>query len=163
LDWFSQLVSSSAGAELRRMIADAEPVALAGVIVTEILQGLKRDVSRLEHYLSQWEMLEPKGFSTYREAASIFRAAGSKGVAVTATDVLIAAIALEHGTTLFTMDKDFTRIASIIRLPLYVYWRYAPAKPLMRSLNSNNLRIRQAKKPDVAKRFDVQLSRWFRV
>jgi predicted nucleic acid-binding protein len=103
------------------MIADAEPVALAGVIVTEILQGLKRDVSRLEHYLSQWEMLEPKGFSTYREAASIFRAARSKGVAVTTTDVLIAAIALEHGTTLFTLDKDFTRIASIIRLPLYVY------------------------------------------
>jgi predicted nucleic acid-binding protein len=34
---------------------------------------------------------------------------------------LIAAIALEHGTTLFTLDKDFTRIASITRLPLYVY------------------------------------------
>ena len=70
--WIDFLSSSpsSAGAELRRMIADAEPVALAGVIVTEILQGLKRDVSRLEHYLSQWEMLEPKGFSTYREAAN---------------------------------------------------------------------------------------------
>jgi predicted nucleic acid-binding protein len=103
------------------MIADAEPVALAGVIVTEILQGLKRDVSCLEHYLSQWEMLEPKGLSTYRGSARIFRAARSKGVAVTITDVLIAAIALEHGTTLFTLDKDFTRIASIIRLPLYVY------------------------------------------
>ena len=45
------------------MIADAEPFALAGVIVTEILQGLKRDVGRLEHYLSQWDVLEPKGFS----------------------------------------------------------------------------------------------------
>ena len=29
---------SSAGAELRRMIADAEPFALAGVIITEILK-----------------------------------------------------------------------------------------------------------------------------
>ena len=121
--WIDFLSSSpsSAGAELRRMIADAEPLALAGVIVTEILQGLKRDVSRLEHYLSQWEMLEPKGFSTYREAASIFQAARSKGVAVTTIDVLIAAIALEHGATLFTLDKDFPRIANIIRLPLYVY------------------------------------------
>ena len=61
------------------------------------------------------------GFSTYREAAGIFRAVRAKGVAVTAIDVLIAAIALEHGATLFTLDKDFTRIASIIRLPLYVY------------------------------------------
>jgi predicted nucleic acid-binding protein len=91
------------------------------VIVTEVLQALKRDVNRLEHYLSQWGMLEPKGFSTYREAASIFRGARSKGIAVTTTDVLIAAIAVEHGTTLFTLDKDFTRIAGIIRLPLYVY------------------------------------------
>lgn len=103
------------------MIADAEPFALAGVVVTEVLQGLKRDVGRIEHYLSQWEMLEPKGFSTYREAASIFRAARSKGVAVTTTDALIAAIASEHSAALFTLDKDFTRIAAIIRLPLYLF------------------------------------------
>ena len=103
------------------MIADAEPFALAGVIVTEILQGLKRDASRVEHYLSQWGMLEPTGFSTYQEAAGIFRAARAKGIAVTTIDVMIAAIALEHGATLFTLDKDFARIASIIRLPLYVY------------------------------------------
>lgn len=55
------------------MIADAEPFALSGVIVSEILQGLKRDVDQIEHHLSQWEMLEPLGFSTYREAAAIFR------------------------------------------------------------------------------------------
>ncbi len=121
--WIDFLSSSpsSAAAELRRMIADAEPFALTGVVVTEILQGLKRDVSRLEHYLSQWEMLEPKGFSTYRKAADIFRAAGAKGVSVTTTDVLIAAIAIEHGATLFTLDQDFTRIAGTVHLPLYVF------------------------------------------
>lgn len=88
------------------MIADAEPFALAGVVVTEVLQRLKRDVGRIEHYLSQWEMLEPKGFSTYREAASIFRAARSKGVAVTTTDALIAAIASEHSAALFARSSD---------------------------------------------------------
>jgi predicted nucleic acid-binding protein len=111
---------SPAGAELRRMISDADPFALTGIVLTEILQGLKRHVSLIEHYLSQWEMLEPQGFSTYREAASIFRAARAKGVAVTTTDALIAAIASEHGAALFTLDKDFTRIARIITLPLYV-------------------------------------------
>jgi len=103
------------------MIADAEPFALAGVVVTEILQGLKRDVGRIEHYLSQWDMLEPMGFRTYREAALIFRSARAKGVAVTAIDALVAAIALEHGATLFTLDPDFSRISGIVRLPLYVF------------------------------------------
>lgn len=103
------------------MVADAEPFALAGIVVTEILQGLRRDVTRVEHYLSQWEMLEPGGFSTYRQAASIFRTARTKGVAVTTTDALIAAIASEHNATLFTLDRDFSRIAGIMRLPLYVF------------------------------------------
>lgn len=103
------------------MIADAEPFALTGVVITEVLQGLKRDVRRVEHYLSQWELLEPKGFSTYREAAVIFRAARAKGVAVTTIDALIAAITLEYGATLFTLDKDFTRIAGILHLPLYEF------------------------------------------
>ena len=121
--WIDFLSSSPslAGAELRRMIAEAEPFALAGVVVTEVLQGLKRDVSRIEHYLSQWDMLEPSGFRTYREAAVIFRSARAKGVAVTTVDALIAAIALEHRATLFTLDRDFTRIAGIISLPLYVF------------------------------------------
>jgi len=121
--WIDFLSSSpsSAGTELRRMIADAEPFALTGVVITEVLQGLKRDVRRMEHYLSQWELLEPKGFWTYREAAVIFRAARAKGVAVTTIDALIAAIALEYGATLFTLDKDFTRIAGIVHLPLYVF------------------------------------------
>lgn len=103
------------------MIADAEPFALAGVVITEVLQGLKRDVSRIEDYLSQWEILEPRGFSTYREAAKIFRAVRAQGVAITTIDVLIAAIALEYGATLFTLDKDFLRLAGIIRLPLYAF------------------------------------------
>jgi len=66
-------------------------------------------------------MLEPKGFSTYREAARIFRAARAKGVAFTTIDSLIAAMALEHGAALFTLDKDFKRIVATIRLPLYVF------------------------------------------
>lgn len=108
-----------AGDELRRMIQDAEPFALTGVVVTEILQGLTRNASQIEHYLSQWEMLEPRGYSTYREAAAIFRQGRSKGVSLTTIDALIAAIALEHGASVFTLDKDFTRIARLTRLPLH--------------------------------------------
>jgi predicted nucleic acid-binding protein len=119
--WIDFLSSAPgrAGNELRRMISDSEPFALTGVVVAEILQGLTRDISRIEHYLSQWEMLEPRGFRTYRQAAEIFRLGRAKGVSLTTIDALIAAIALEHRATVFTLDKDFSRIARLTGLSLH--------------------------------------------
>lgn len=118
IDFFSS-VPGRAGNELRRMIEDVEPFALTGVVITEILQGLTREVSRIESYLSQWDRLEPRGFPTYREAAAIFRLGRSKGVTLTTVDVLIAAVALEHRASVFTLDKDFARIARLTGLGLY--------------------------------------------
>ena len=120
IDFFSSS-PGRAGAELRRMIADSEPFALTGLVVTEILQGLRRDVSRIERYLAQWEMLEPRGFPTYREAAAIFRQARTRGLTLTTIDALIAAIALENSASVFTLDKDFSRIARMTGLPLYSF------------------------------------------
>jgi len=118
VDFFSSS-PSRAGTELRRMIANTEPVALSGVIVSEILQGLRRDVGQIERHLSQWDLLEPLGFSTYREAAAIFRFGRARGFSLTTIDTLIAAIALDHRAVLFTVDQDFSRIARITRLQLY--------------------------------------------
>jgi predicted nucleic acid-binding protein len=118
IDFFSS-APGRAGNELRRMISDAEPFALTGVVVTEILQGLTRDAGRVEGYLSQWELLEPRGYRTYREAAEIFRLGRAKGVSLTTVDVLIAAIALEQRASVFTLDKDFFRIARLTGLPLH--------------------------------------------
>jgi predicted nucleic acid-binding protein len=119
IDFFSPL-PRRAGRELRRMIADAEPFALTGVVITEILQGLTRDAGRIERYLSMWEILEPRGFATCREAAAIFRLARAKGLTLTTIDTLIAAIALDHGATVFTLDKDFSRIARVTNLRLHL-------------------------------------------
>jgi predicted nucleic acid-binding protein len=116
---FFSVSPGRAGSELRLMIEEVEPFALAGVIVTEILQGIRRDVHRIERYLSLWEMLEPRGFSTYREASAISRLARSKGISLTTIDTLIAAIALEHRATLFSLDKDFSRIARLTPLRLH--------------------------------------------
>ena len=118
IDFFSRS-PGRAGSELRRMIDVVEPFALTGLVVTEVLQGLTRDVNRIERYLSLWEMLEPRGFSTYREASSISRLARSKGISLTTIDTLIAAIALEHQASLFSLDKDFSRIARITALRLH--------------------------------------------
>jgi predicted nucleic acid-binding protein len=118
VDFFSSS-PGRAGRELRRMIADAEPFGLTGVVVAEILQGLTRDSGRIERFLAQWDLIEPRGFATYREAAAIYRAARGKGISLTTIDTLIAAIALEHSLSVFTVDQDFSRIARITRLALH--------------------------------------------
>lgn len=107
------------GDELGRLIAASEPLALAGVIVTEVLQGLRRDVAQIEDELALWEMLEPKGFATYRRAAHLVRLARSRGVALTTIDALIATLALESGAVLFTLDRDFQRIAGFTKLRIH--------------------------------------------
>jgi predicted nucleic acid-binding protein len=112
-----------AGFELRRMIEEAEAFALTGVVLAEILRGLKRDVSRVEHFLSQWELLEPRGFSTYREAAAISRLARSQGINLKTIDTLIAAVAIENRASLFSMDKDFSEIIRVAPLRLYPFPR----------------------------------------
>ena len=118
IDFFSSS-PGHAGRELRRLIEEVEPFALTGVVVTEVLQGLTREVNRIERYLSMWELLEPRGFSTYREASAISRLARSRGISLTTIDTLIAAIALEHQASLFSLDKDFSRVARISALRLH--------------------------------------------
>jgi len=105
--------------ELQRMIAAAESLALTGVVVAEVLQGITRDAQEIAHYLSQWPLLEPRGFATYAEAAAIFRLARAKGVSLTTIDALIAAIAIEHAASVFTLDKDFSQIARLTALVLH--------------------------------------------
>lgn len=117
IDFFSSS-SSVAGHELRRMIVGAEPVALTGLIVAEVLQGLTRDVTRIEGYLSMWDIVEPR-LSTYSDAAAIFRLARAKGLSLTTIDTIIAAIAIENRAALFTLDQDFVRISRITNLQLY--------------------------------------------
>jgi predicted nucleic acid-binding protein len=118
IDFFSSAPGTS-GKELRRMIEVGMPVALTGVVVTEIVQGLTRDASPIEGYLAEVEMLYAQGFSTYRKAAAIFRTARSKGISLATVDVLNAAVALEHRGTVFTLDKDFSYIAQITNLSLH--------------------------------------------
>ena len=120
IDFFSS-TPGPAGAELRRMIQDAEPFALTGVVVAEVLQGLTRGARRIEQYLEQWDMLEPRGFGTYRQAAAIYRLARAKGITLTTIDAVIAAVALDHNASVFTLDQDFSRIARLTGLGLYSF------------------------------------------
>ena len=111
--------SGPGGSELRRMIEQKECLAIAGVVVTEVLQRLTLDAVTIGRLPSQWEMLEPKGFETYRTAAALYSTARGKGVSLTTIDALVAALAMEHKSVVFTPGQDFSRIAQITGLVLY--------------------------------------------
>ncbi len=102
-----------AGDELERLIRTNAPLALAGVVVTEVLLGLRRDVSSIARLLAAWPLLEPSGFGTYVAAAGIYCQARSRGLTLSTIDVLLAAVAIESQAALFTLDKDFDGLKSI--------------------------------------------------
>jgi predicted nucleic acid-binding protein len=121
--WVDSFKSKSglAGAELRRMIEEGEPLVLTGIVIAEVLQGLTRDVARIEQFLAQWDLIDPKGFETYRRAAAVYREARARGITLSTIDALIASIAVDHGASVFTIDQDFTRIARLTGLELYAF------------------------------------------
>jgi predicted nucleic acid-binding protein len=118
IDFFSPQ-PGAAGRELRRMITAAEPVLLTGIVVAEILQGLVRDMAAIEKFLGQWDLIEPSGFRTYVRAAELYREARSHALTLTTVDALIATLAIENRVRLFTLDKDFARLARWAPLEIY--------------------------------------------
>ena len=100
-----------AGNELERLIRSGAPLVLAGAIVTEVLQGLKRDVAQVARLLAGWPLIEPGGFASYVAAAGIFRQARERDLTLSTVDALLASLAIEYEAALFTLDKDFEHLA----------------------------------------------------
>ena len=98
------------GDELERLIGANASLVLTGLVVAEVLQGLKRDVESVTALLARWPLIEPGGFATCEAAATIFHQPRRRGVTLSTVDALLAALALEYNAALFTLDQDFQRL-----------------------------------------------------
>ena len=99
-------------ARLEQSILDNEDLALSGIILTEILQGIRDDTTYwcVRRYLSALIML-PMPESVFVRAADIYRKLRKQGITIRKTnDCIIAATALEHHCQLLHNDKDFAPI-----------------------------------------------------
>jgi len=95
-------------------IREGVDVALTGVILTEILQGVPSDsgFARLRKDLSSFRVLHPGSEDTYVQAARLYRTGRKRGVTIrTLVDCLIAAVAMDHGATILHNDRDYHRIS----------------------------------------------------
>ena len=70
----------------------------------------------LRHLEKEVEVL-PLTSDVWRRANALARDLRSAGVTVPATDVAIAACALEHGAQLLHRDEDFDRMAAVRKRP----------------------------------------------
>ena len=94
---------------LEQFILDNQDLALCGIILTEILQGIADDTThrRVRRYLDPLIML-PMPETVFVRAADIYRKLRKQGITIRKTnDCIIAATALEHHCQLLHNDKDF--------------------------------------------------------
>lgn len=98
---------------LHRLIEEEEDISITEIILTEILQGIKKDTDyqKVKEYLLEFPIQGPKGTETYLKAAQTYRDCRKRGMAVRKTvDCIIAAICMENDLTLLHKDSDFDMI-----------------------------------------------------
>ena len=99
---------------LDQAIANNDPIVLSGLIVTEILLGLrtKAEAKRIATLLNAFDQTPEFALSDYTEAARIYRVCRSRGITVRSTiDCLLAQTCLRWQLPLLSKDRGFLAIA----------------------------------------------------
>lgn len=120
IDFFNGYPSAQSE-RLSAAVADGEPIALPGLVLTEILLGLKNDAeaAKVLDLLEAFDTVAEPTRGDYVAAARLYRECRAKGFTIRSTiDCLIAQLCLRDGLLLLTKDRDFEAIArsSALRL-----------------------------------------------
>jgi hypothetical protein len=119
IDFFAGKRSKSAE-RLNKAVVNSEDICTCGLIITEILQGIRSDkeYDKIKSILSELIYL-PITKNMFVHAASIYRAVRKNGKTIRGpTDCVIASICLEHEIELLHNDKDFNTIAQYTSLQI---------------------------------------------
>ncbi len=105
-------ISNPEVTKLEDLISDGQPIFLLGVILMEILSGIREHsmLLKIRRHLESFPLLEPAR-ATYIDAALLGSVCRSKGIQTGQVDLLIAQTTIEHNCHLLTADKDFVEIA----------------------------------------------------
>lgn len=112
--------TSPAAEWVRVSVSQEIELCTCGVIITEILQGVRtpREYGRAREVLDELIYL-PMPRRAYLLAADIYREARARGKTIRSTmDCIIAACAIVHDVPLIQRDRDFEVIAGVSDLRL---------------------------------------------
>ena len=119
IDFFGH-PDSSYTEKLEKLIKDNNRTAICGIILQEILQGIKEKKS---YELTKGRLVKFPFIQTEKEAylhaSSLYRKLSKKGITLPSVDVTIASIAILNNLPLFTKDKHFDLISKYSDLIIY--------------------------------------------
>ncbi|MGE5838868.1 MAG: PIN domain nuclease [Deltaproteobacteria bacterium] len=96
-------------AALEKFIGDEEDLCLCGIILAEVLQGIRseEEYAKTKEYLDDLVFL-PMQQATFIRAAEIYGSLRKRGVTIRKpVDCMIASVAIEHDIPLLHNDRDF--------------------------------------------------------
>ena len=117
---FFQAPESRTATELASLIKDHNRVALCGIVLQEILQGIRdrKSFELVRERLINFPFIETNR-ETWVMAATLYRELRAQGITLPSVDVMIAAIALQNNMALFSLDGHFEALAQSNGLRLY--------------------------------------------
>ena len=108
--------------KIESLISEDKETAIADIVVTEVLQGIKndKDYAEIKKSLLSFPVYSLKGVDSFIAAADLYRKCRKKGLTIRNTiDLLIAQIAIENNMILLHNDNDFNNIANLSGLRIY--------------------------------------------
>ncbi len=98
---------------LESLIAQREDICLCGVILTEVLQGIRDDKEHAKTQVIFSNLLYlPMIRETFLRAAHIYRSLRARGITIrNPIDCMIAAVCIENKVALLHHDRDFDLIS----------------------------------------------------
>jgi len=112
IPFFNQPESPEKG-EIDALI-DADHLVLVGMVLAELLQGCRspKEADALLSKLTGLRFLET-GCSTWKRAGDLSFSLRRKGITLPLTDLVIAALALEHQCEVYALDPHFEQIPGL--------------------------------------------------
>ncbi|MBK8396665.1 MAG: PIN domain-containing protein [Leptospiraceae bacterium] len=114
---------------LYHLIQNEENIFITGVIIQELLSGIKNEkmFMELKEILLNFEIIEPD-VEDYIQAASLQNKISAKGIQASTVDLLLVSIAIRRNYYLLSFDKDFNYISKHTDLRLLSFESYLKMK-----------------------------------
>ena len=113
--WIEFFRSDSVAGNLLETLLSDNSVCTCGIVLFELLQGVKSDKEKtvVMNALSGLPYKE-MNVQLWQKSAELSAALKREGLRLPLSDILIAAIALEHALSVFTLDRHFEQIPGVV-------------------------------------------------